>query len=63
MLGARLARRIVLPVAGLIGALFVLLGFVAVRIAEGRVADELEERAHRVALTLEGLRLIYRRNH
>ena len=56
MLGARLARRIVLPILGLIGVLFVLLAVAAVSIAEGRVAGELEARADRVAAALEGLR-------
>lgn len=55
MLGARLARRIVLPLIFLIGGLFALLAVAAVQIAEARVNEELEEKADRVAATLGGL--------
>lgn len=55
MLGAKLARRIVLPLVVAVGALFALLGFVAVRIANARVEAELEEKATRIAATLRGL--------
>ena len=57
MLGPRLARRIVVPVLLLIAALFVVLGFAAVRIAEGRVTAELEANADRAARTLDQLRV------
>lgn len=50
-----MARRIVLPVLGLIGALFLLLGFFALRIADRRVEQDLESVADRVASALEGL--------
>ncbi len=55
MLGSRLARRIVLPVLILIGVLFALLGWAAVRVADGQVQDELERTADRVAATLDEL--------
>jgi len=55
--GSRLARRIIVPVLVLIGALFVVLGVAAVWIADGSVARELEETADRVAATLEDLHL------
>jgi len=50
-----LARRIVLPLLLLIGALFVLLGAAAVWIADRRVQQELEQKADRVAETLDAL--------
>ena len=55
MLGARLARRIVLPLVFLIGGLFALLAVAAVQIADARVFKELEAKADRVAGTLGGL--------
>ncbi|MHC4817491.1 MAG: ATP-binding protein [Planctomycetota bacterium] len=55
MLGARLARRIVLPLVFLIGGLFALLAVAAVQIADARVFHELEDKADRVAGTLDGL--------
>jgi len=55
VLGARLARRIVLPLVFLIGGLFALLAVAAVQIADARVLDELEEKADRVAGTLDEL--------
>jgi len=55
VLGARLARRIVLPLVFLIGGLFALLAVAAVQIADARVFFELEEKADRVAGTLGGL--------
>ncbi|MHC4957945.1 MAG: sensor histidine kinase [Planctomycetota bacterium] len=57
MLGSRLARRIVLPVLILLAALFALLGWAAVRVAEGQVAEELDQTADRVARTLDELRV------
>jgi len=53
--GAKLARRIVLPLLIAVGALFALLGFVAVRIANARVEAELEAQATRIARTVEGI--------
>ncbi len=55
MLGAKLARRFVAPLLVAVGALFALLGLVAVRIADHRVERELEEKAARIAETLGGL--------
>jgi len=55
VLGAKLARRIVAPLLVAVGALFALLGFVAVRIADHRVEQELDERAARITETLGGL--------
>ncbi len=55
MLGAKLARRIVVPLLLAVGVLFALLGVVAVRIATDRVDAELEEKADRIAATLQGL--------
>ncbi len=52
MLGAKLARRIVLPLLVAVAALFAILGVVAVRIANQRVERELEEKATRIAGTL-----------
>jgi hypothetical protein len=52
MLGARLARRIVLPLLVAVALLFALLGVVAVGIANRRVERELEEKATRIAGTL-----------
>lgn len=57
MLGSKLARRIVVPVLLLLGALFALLAFVAVRVADERVEEELDAAADRVAATLDGLRV------
>jgi signal transduction histidine kinase len=53
--GARLARRIVVPLLLAVAALFGLLGFVAVRIANDRVEAELDAKATRIARTLEGI--------
>lgn len=53
MLGSRLARRIVLPLLGLIAVLFALLAAVAVWIADGRVEEELNLEADRIADTLD----------
>jgi signal transduction histidine kinase len=55
VLGARLARRIIVPLLLSIGVLFALLAVAAVWIAEDRVLHELEEKADRVAATLNGL--------
>jgi len=55
MLGSRLARRIVVPLLLLILALFALLAFAAVRVAERSVARELEDEADRIAATLAEL--------
>jgi signal transduction histidine kinase len=55
VLGAKLSRRIVLPLLVAVGVLFALLGVAAVRIANGRVEAELEEKADRIAATLESL--------
>ena len=49
MLGSRLARRIVLPLLILLAALFGVLAWVAVQIAEDRVEEELRLSADRVA--------------
>ena len=53
MLGSRLARRIVLPLLGLIAVLFALLAAVAVWIANERVEEELNLQADRIADTLD----------
>ncbi len=53
MLGSRLARRIVLPLLGLIAVLFALLAAVAVWIADERVEEELNLEADRIADTLD----------
>jgi signal transduction histidine kinase len=55
VLGAKLARRIVLPLLVAVAALFALLGAVAVRISSARVEAELEEKATRIAETLGGI--------
>jgi signal transduction histidine kinase len=55
VLGAKLARRIVVPLLLAVGVPFALLGVVAVRIATDRVDAELEEKADRIAATLRGL--------
>ncbi|MFI5402888.1 MAG: hypothetical protein ACHQ1G_08130, partial [Planctomycetota bacterium] len=55
MLGAKLARRIVVPLLLAVGVLFAVLGFVAVWIADHRVEWELEEKAARIAETLGGI--------
>ncbi|MCK6460309.1 MAG: HAMP domain-containing protein, partial [Planctomycetes bacterium] len=52
MLGAKLARRIVVPLLVAVVVLFALLGAVAVRIANRRVERELEVKATRIAETL-----------
>lgn len=52
-----MTRRILLPLLALVGALFALLAFAAVRIAERRVSDELDGDADRVAETLDRLKL------
>ncbi|MHC4952781.1 MAG: sensor histidine kinase [Planctomycetota bacterium] len=57
MLGSRLARRIVLPLLLLIAVLFGLLAIAGVRQADGRVEEELEEEADRIAATVGGLAL------
>jgi len=57
LLGSRLARRIVLPVLLLLGALFGVLAFAALQVADSRVAEELDRSADRVAATLDGLRV------
>jgi len=57
LLGPRLARRIVLPVLVLIGAIFAVLGLVALEMADRSVREELEETADRVARTLDELRV------
>jgi signal transduction histidine kinase len=53
VLGSRLARRIVLPLLGLIGVLFAILAVVAVWIADQRVEEELNLQADRIADTLD----------
>ncbi|MFQ5845250.1 MAG: histidine kinase dimerization/phospho-acceptor domain-containing protein, partial [Planctomycetota bacterium] len=55
MLGSRLARRIVVPLLFLLAALFGLLAWAAVAIAEARVDEELEAAADRVADALKSL--------
>ncbi len=57
MLGSRLARRIVPPLLLLHAGLFGLLAWVAVGVADARVAEELEETADRVAGTLDTIGL------
>ncbi len=57
MLGSRLARRIVPPLLLLHAALFGLLAWVAVGVADARVAEELDEAADRVARTLDEIGL------
>jgi signal transduction histidine kinase len=53
VLGARLARRIALPLVLLILGLFLVLGYVAVRVADAGVTRELDEEADRIAAALE----------
>jgi len=55
MLAAGLARRIVVAVLSLLAVLFVALAFSAARVAESRVAEELDSAADRVAEALEGM--------
>jgi signal transduction histidine kinase len=55
VLGAKLARRIVVPLLLLVGALFALLGVAAVAIADARVEAELDEKADRIADTIRQL--------
>jgi len=55
VLGARLARRIVVPLLLLVGALFALLAVASLRIADSRVDAEIEEKADRIAATLATL--------
>ena len=57
MLGSRLARRIVLPLLILLAALFGVLAWVAVQIAESRVEEELRLTADRVAHALDHISL------
>lgn len=57
MLGSRLARRIVLPLLILLAALFGVLAWVAVQIAEDRVEEELRLSADRVAHALDRISL------
>ena len=54
---ARLARRLVVPLLVAVAALFFLLAWAAVSVAEGRVTAELEQRAARAAATVDGLAL------
>jgi signal transduction histidine kinase len=54
---SRLARRILAAVLSLFGLLFVALGFWAVRVAEARVAEELDAAAARAARALEEMRV------
>jgi signal transduction histidine kinase len=55
MLGAKLARRIVVPLLLAVAGVFALLAAAAVVIADARVEAELEDKADRIAATLEGL--------
>ncbi|HEX5139192.1 MAG TPA: ATP-binding protein [Planctomycetota bacterium] len=55
MFGARLARRIVWPLAVAVALLFVVLGFAAARLADARVEAELADKADRIAATLQTL--------